>query len=490
MTVINTLLIGIDSKYFAELRNILSRHTESDYRLTLAASFGEAIQSMTQQSPDVVFIGSSVEMAGYRRFIQLVQQQDCLQPVIILETDTDSPAEFDYLKNGADFYLKKWQHNTDILHKAVMAGIERVKAFQAIQNSERRMRGIYYWSSIGILLVDLNELIVQNNPAFSRIVGFTGDELCDMPLTHSLIHPEEQERAGHAFASVKSQQQPAAKLQCRMRTKQDSYTWTELTCSLFSETGTPAQFCVCLVEDITSKKEMENELRASEAQLRQISAHLLDLIEQERRRIARELHDSIGSYLGAIKLSLGQLACSSPIGKEPLSERIDHISHMLVETMDELQHITTNLYPPVLDDLGIMAALRWHTGKMNSSFSTVSITLHADIDETRIQPGLPIVIYRVSQEAIYNALKHSGSETVSVSLTEEDGAILLRIADQGVGLPGQEPGCTDTVCGMGIRNMMKRVEFSGGVFRIASGKGEGTTISASWPVFIPASDQK
>ena len=116
--------------------------------------------------------------------------------------------------------------------------------------------------------------------------------------------------------------------------------------------------------------------------------------------------------------------------------------------------------------------------------------MHADIDETRIQPGLPIVIYRVSQEAIYNALKHSGSETVSVSLTEEDGAILLRITDQGVGLPGQEPGCTDTVCGMGIRNMMKRVEFSGGVFRIASGKSEGTTISASWPVFIPASDQK
>ncbi|MDO5675744.1 MAG: PAS domain S-box protein [bacterium] len=486
MTAINALIVGINSEYAAELRNLLSRHPECEYHLTVAASFDGAIQSMAQHSPDVVLVGSSVDMKGYRHFIQSVQQQSCVQPVIILETSTDNPAEFDYLENGADFYLKRWRHETGMLHKAVMAGIERVKAFQAIRNSERRMRGIYYWSSIGILLVDLNGLIVQNNPAFSRIVGFSDDELCDMPLARDLVHPDDQEEVSRSFESVKTEQQPVAKLQCRMRTKEGDHTWTELTWSLFSETGSPAQFCVCLVEDITSKKNMESELRASEAQLKQLSAHLLDLIEQERRHIARELHDSIGSYLGAIKLGLGQLSYAPPTGKEQLSERLDQLSQMLVETMDELQRITTSLYPPVLDDLGIAAALRWHCGRVNSSVPAVSLTFQADIDESRIQPGLAIVMYRVSQEAIHNALQHSKSTTVAVSLSEEENTIVLRIVDKGVGLPGEMPGCNETVCGMGIRNMMKRVELSGGVFSISSAKDKGTAVSASWPVFRPS----
>ena len=195
---------------------------------------------------------------------------------------------FHTIKGGAGFLnateLVTLCHLTESLFDKLRNGElrvtpERMDVILAATGAVRDMfteleRGTQPAAADAALLDSLRAAVSGNSTLLSA-----GDELCDMPLTHSLIHPEEQERAGHAFASVKSQQQPAAKLQCRMRTKQDSYTWTELTCSLFSETGTPAQFCVCLVEDITSKKEMENELRASEAQLRQISAHLLDLAE-------------------------------------------------------------------------------------------------------------------------------------------------------------------------------------------------------------------
>ena len=137
-------------------------------------------------------------------------------------------------------------------------------------------------------------------------------------------------------------------------------------------------------------------------------------------------------------------------------------------------------------DLGIAAALRWHTAKVNSSLPNVSVAFHADIDEARIKPGLSIVMYRVSQEAIHNALKHSESAAIEVTLREEDGTIVLAVADKGIGLPGTEPGCNETVCGMGIRNMMKRVGFSGGLFTITSAQGGGTTVSASWPAFTPS----
>ena len=175
MPLIHVLLVGVDSEHATELRKALALHLESEYRLIVAGSYEEAIhiQSIGKQNLDVILIGSPVDMAGYCRLIQVVQEQNCVQPIIVLETNTENPAEFDYLKNGADFYLKKWRHDADILNQTIMAAIERVKAFQAIKNSERRMRGIYYWSSIGILLVDLDDLIVQNNPAFSRIVGFT-----------------------------------------------------------------------------------------------------------------------------------------------------------------------------------------------------------------------------------------------------------------------------------------------------------------------------
>ncbi len=434
----------------------------------------------------MILVASCAGVQGYQKFIREVHSQDCLQPIIILETEAGNADEFNYLQNGADFYLKSWRNEPVLFEQAVMAGIERVKAFQGIHDSEKRMRGIFLWSSIGIVLLDLTGLIVQNNPAFAETVGFSDDELCEMGLNETLIHPHDQELVSSTFERVKEKKLPVARLQSRMHTKAGSYIWAELTFSLFSETGMPAQFCVCLVEDITDQKNMESELRKSEFQLKQLTAHLLDIIDQERRRIAQELHDSIGSYLGAIKLALGQLPGAITAGEEHMQERIDHIAHMLTESMDELQRITSSLYPPILDDLGIVAALKWHADRMNSSLQTSPIIVDADINESRIKPGLPIVIYRVSQEAIHNALKHSRSASIVLCLTEEDNSVVLRISDQGMGFPEVQADCEEPPCGMGIRNMMKRVEFSGGVLTIRSTKGKGTTVSACWPVATPS----
>ncbi len=486
MAEINALIIGIDNEYYTILQGLLSRCTDNDYHLNQVPSFAEAIQAIEKTNPDVLLIASSCGIDHYREFIKMVQQNDCLQPVIILETDPENNIEFDYLENGADFYLDKWDNTNHRLKKAIMAGIERVKGFQAIRDSEQRMRGIFYWSSIGIVLLDLEDLIVQHNPAFSRIVGFSDDELCDMPLLEELIHADNREQARQALERIKKQEQPVAKLQCLLRTSKEEYTWVELTLSLFSETGTSAQFCVCLVEDIADKKRMEAELRQSEIQLKQLSAHLLDLLEQERRHIARELHDSIGSYLGAIKLAHEQLGQTVPASKKDMAEKTVQITGMVIETMNELQRITSNLYPAILDDLGVVAALRWHVERMNSTLPSATIQLDAGINESRLHPELPIVIFRVCQEAIYNALKHSQSVQIAVTLKEKEGIIVLAIADAGVGLPGTQPGCDKNQCGMGIRNMMKRVEFSGGLFSISSKPGQGTVVEASWPVFMPS----
>jgi signal transduction histidine kinase len=222
------------------------------------------------------------------------------------------------------------------------------------------------------------------------------------------------------------------------------------------------------------------ELQEAKRQLGLLSSRLLLSQEEERKRIAHELHDSIGASLGAIRFGLEGLLGKMERGVV-LRESINDIISIVCNAGDDVRRICMNLRPPMLDDLGILATIGWLTRRFQETYSHIHIEKVIGVEEEEIMEAHKVVIFRVLQEAFHNIAKHSKADMVEISLHKWNNTLELMIADNGIGFDvhsayerrnGNE--------GMGLVGMRERVELSHGVFSIESDPGQGTAIHASW----------
>ncbi len=200
------------------------------------------------------------------------------------------------------------------------------------------------------------------------------------------------------------------------------------------------------------------------------SARALSAQEEERRRIARELHDEIGQSLTAVLLELKRLTDRAP---EPLREDLRYAQETTRHSLDEVRRIARRLRPDVLEDLGLVSALAALAGQFTAH---TALRVHRDL-----RPGLPpltpdteLVLYRIAQEALTNAARHSGATAVELSLAPADGGVLLRVDDNG-------EGTGDVPEGAGIRGMRERALLVGGELTIGARPQGGTRVSLYVP---------
>ncbi len=218
--------------------------------------------------------------------------------------------------------------------------------------------------------------------------------------------------------------------------------------------------------------------------LRRVSSRLLNAHEEERRRIALELHDGIGQALGAIKFSLESAVQQMHDGTQSSpTELLEPVVAMLGEAVEEVRRLQRNLRPSVLDDLGILATLSWFSREFESVYPGIAIERKIHIDEEAVPESIKIVIFRIIQEAFNNISKHSQADSATLSLKAGDGGILLAIRDNGVGFDVASNGFKEHAGrGLGLTGMKERTELSGGSFVVESTPGVGTSICASWEV--------
>ncbi len=232
--------------------------------------------------------------------------------------------------------------------------------------------------------------------------------------------------------------------------------------------------------DITERKRAEEINRESEARLKYLSSQLLMAQEQERKRIALELHDSLAADLAAIKFALERKLIS--LQQDPSSGiRIEEVIGHIQRTIEEVRNIMNNLRPSILDDLGILPTVSWFCREFESIYTGIAVERKTAVQEEDVPKILKIVIFRVLQEAMNNVAKHSRANRVRVSLTGENGRIDLEIEDNGRGFDPSEKYSVNEQKGLGLGSMKERVELSGGTFAIDSAAGKGTLIRARWP---------
>jgi signal transduction histidine kinase len=224
------------------------------------------------------------------------------------------------------------------------------------------------------------------------------------------------------------------------------------------------------------RKRTEEILRESERRLKFLSSKLLTAQEEERKRIAREIHDSISSSLSAVKFSLENALMQMEEGRVT-PESLKALISITQNAIEESRRIMTDLRPSILDDLGIVSTIGWFCREFEKTYSNIRIDKEVVLQEDEVPDPLKIVIFRVLQEAFHNITKYSKAEFVSLCLGKRDCVLELTIKDNGVGFDLKSSHFRK---GLGLTSMRERTELSGGSFTIESTKGAGTVIKASW----------
>jgi PAS domain S-box-containing protein len=376
---------------------------------------------------------------------------------------------------------------------------QQIHDAHALWMSERRYRTIVDTAQEGIWLVDAQGKTSYVNQRLADMLGYTAQELLGRSV-FDFMQGDARSRAEQNFARQRQGgKEQKEQYDFHFRREDGSDLWTIVSSnSLLDDKG---QFCgsLAMVADITDRKKSEQNLAMSHEQLRDLAARLESVQEQERTRIAREIHDELGQSLTALKIDLSCLDRSllepgntetgeaGPVSPtEPtllLRDRIKAMSQRLDSTIETVQEIATQLRPGVLDDLGLEAAIEWlswdfqeRTG-IQCEFVCHLPDRESDGDEERGRE-VSTALFRIAQEALTNVTRHAEAGHVTIKLKQEDRDLTLQVEDNGRGIAQSE---ITNVKSLGLLGMRERARLLGGQLKIQGSEGQGTTVFVRIP---------
>lgn len=356
----------------------------------------------------------------------------------------------------------------------------RNESAEELLRSKRRYSTVVDNSLTGIY-IEIDGKIEFANRRLKEIFGCEKDDIIGMEF-QKLIHPDHQAFTNNIRLKLFDGEEKASEFEIKCITLNNQVIWVKMRDTCIEYEGKMA-ILGNLVE-ITERKRMEGALVESEKTLKILSSHLFTAQEDERKRLAHELHDGVGQFLSAIKF------CAENLLKQPVSgtavsgsESLGKIVSLTQYAIEEVRKISMDLRPSTLDDLGILATIAWFCREFQSIYSSIRIEQHMDIHEDDVPSSIKTVIFRVMQEALSNVARHSKADFVCLSLRKTKSHIELVIEDNGIGFDLRESKATRSLIkGFGLAGMRERVEFVGGIFIVMSMKGEGTFIRAKWPI--------
>lgn len=232
-------------------------------------------------------------------------------------------------------------------------------------------------------------------------------------------------------------------------------------------------------EDITDYKQAEEEIKKVSEQRRMLSAHLQETIERERISIAREIHDDLGQTLSALKMDIGWIRKRLLSNQQAVAEKMDSMTAMINRSTQTVKQICTELRPGILDDLGLIYALDWHSVQFQER-TGIQCRLTVDPANFKVDDDMATAIYRIFQEALTNVARHAEATRVEASIRHKNNQIIIEINDNGKGIRGSELARSTS---FGIVGMRERVYALGGDFVIIGERDKGTRISAAIPLW-------
>lgn len=338
-------------------------------------------------------------------------------------------------------------------------------------------RAVFDQATVGIARVAPDGRFLEVNDCFCTIVGHSRERLMRGDF-QQITHPDDLEADLANVARLVSGAASSYAMEKRYVRPDGTLVWAALHVALVRDAdGRPTNF-VSVVKDITQTKDAEHRLKANTARLEALSHQLLTVQEEERRRLARELHDQIGQQLAGLKLSLEALRLRYDVlAAEP---RMTDSLELIDQTIAQVGDTSLDLRPSMLDDLGLEAALRAYARRQQTR-SACTIVVRGTVPG-RLSESVETATFRVVQEAVRNAITHGRSRTVDIELLVAPTELTVTIRDDGVGFDDAAPPSTPHGSGMGLLSMRERVELLAGVLTVQSTVGAGTTIRVRIPL--------
>ena len=350
---------------------------------------------------------------------------------------------------------------------------ERLAA-EALRVSERNYRELFENASDAIWVHDLNGIVVAANSAFERLTGYERDTLVGGNMSMFLSSHGQTKVDKEAHEKV-LRGEAADPYEQELVKKDGSEVIVQMGTSLITKEGQPWAF-QHIARDITEEKRIQDNLRFYVRQVNQAQ-------EAERKRIARELHDETAQALVAVSRSLDDIAS----GHSQLS--IKDIREQVRGILQEVRKFSQELRPSILDDLGLLAAVKWLASDLTKNYS-----IAADVEvvgkQRQLPPETELMLFRIVQEALTNVRRHSEASRVCVRVEFTDHDIKITINDNGRGfeMPARL-GDLARIGKLGLAGMQERAQLLGGTLTIDSESGKGTTLSVEVPPQVESTSQ-
>jgi len=327
-----------------------------------------------------------------------------------------------------------------------------------------------------LIVVNLEGIIEKVNRATLDLLGYGERELIGKNVEVILNGAE----TDHIFLDKIIRTKSVHNLETELVGKGTQRISVSLSGSLISD----SVGIVCVAQDNTERKRAEEMLRKSAKELRLLSSRILDAQENERKRVARELHDGIGQALTGIKFALENgVRRLKETETAPDFQVLEDIIPLIQATVNETRRIAMGLRPSTLDDIGISETLYWFCRQYENIYKNIRILKLIEVEEDQIPETLKTVIFRVIQESLNNVAKHSGADRVQLSLQQQGHTVKLIVEDNGSGFDSEKSLPQNAAGrGLGLAGMRERIELSGGIFTLETAPEHATRICAVWPI--------
>jgi signal transduction histidine kinase len=537
---VRILLIDDDEEDYLIVADMLAKSENTRFSLDWVFEYDAGLEAISRGKHEVYLLDYFIGAKSGLELLKQAIENGCKAPVIFLTAHGNYSVDLQAMEAGASDYLVKGEFSAPILERSIRYSImskrveqelkehrtnlEALVRERTIQHAEARadaerraneaelrqaiLHAMLDHIPLGIAVVDSPDLQVQalSRYAFDMMSDSTvkhNRHLTDLNLTLSelgseisgLLEPI-KEAALHGKVS------PNQELMLNL--SNGGVIPVLVSAGPIKNAAGEVTGAVGAWRDISELKRAQEELKAahdnlelivqqrtrelektlrelqeSREGLKLLASQLLRAQEDERKRIAREMHDSIGSSLSAVKFCAENAAVQLEANHK-VRASFKMLSRSIEQAIDESRRIITDLRPSLLDDLGIIATLGWFCRRCEGIYSGIKVKRDVRIEEAQVPENLKIIIFRIIQEAVNNSAKHSQAGEISLSLALEGEQIALRISDNGVGFDPAESPSKDSRAKFGLTSMRERAELSGGKFEIKSARGAGTTISVFW----------
>jgi two-component system, NarL family, sensor histidine kinase UhpB len=450
------------------------------FQLTHVDRLGPALESLDSTTFDAVLLDLSLPDSQGIETLTRVHAAKPSIPIVVLTTLDDEVLGLQLLQAGAQDYLVKGEMTASLLRRSLRYAAERKRAEVDLRRSEIFLESIVENIPHMIFVKDASELrFVRFNRAGEELLGHTRRELIGKS-DYELFPKDEADFFTGADRQVLRN--------CKVLDIPDEPILTKgkgLRClhtkkiPILDENGEPL-YLLGISEDITERKRAENQLQRSFEHLRTLSQRLDVVREEERTRIARELHDELGVRMTCMKLDLARLLSmmrESLFPRERMEEKIRSMNAEADSTIAEVQRLAAELRPGVLDDLGLVAAIEWQCQDFERR-SGIRCLCEASFDQIKISPSRATAAFRICQEALTNVARHAKATFVRVLVKESGDDVLIEIQDNGQGIADEKLNYAGS---LGLLGMQERSMAIGGRLEIAGWPGKGTTVTLRLP---------